>query len=346
MKTYQWIVTIIMFLLVASPALTVSAAPLQARSASMSLTTPVPSPIQVGQETTFDLVLSVANVDPGVSGAEIYLRYNPSLVTPPTTPGVAAAEIKPDFFGASNVSINEALPAAQCPGGTSPCIHLVLAGPPQVNQTGIAVRFHFRGVAEGSACFVVSQSSMVDANGFQVEHAPAQQQCVSIQVRATANGLVLRQGVPANPNLGGGNLSCSSVTTSGAGNFGPVPTDSNGRFSLPSLITGTYNFRASYSGYLSSEKTGVVVSGTSLTIDIGSTTLRGGDVNGDNAINILDIGTIVSKFGRTGVAVRSASSNCSGADEATDINDDGAINISDLAIAAGNWGVTGPTRWP
>jgi hypothetical protein len=73
--------------------------------------------------------------------------------------------------------------------------------------------------------------------------------------------------------------------------------------------------------------------------------LRGGDVNADKAINILDIGAIISKFSSTGVNVRSDLADCTDADEPADINDDGNINISDLAIAAGNWGRTGPTPW-
>jgi hypothetical protein len=188
------------------------------------------------------------------------------------------------------------------------------------------------------------QSKMVDANGFEVIHTAAQDLCRTIQGRNTT-GVVLRQGVPAVPNTGGGSLACSSVTATGTWSYGPVNTDLTGQFNLPNLPTGTYNIRAGYPGYLASEKTGVVVPNNPLEINVGTTTLRGGDVNGDNAVNILDIGAIISKFGRTGVAVKSASLNC-GSDEPADINDDGQVNISDLAIAAGNWGSVGPTLWP
>jgi len=351
MKTYRWIVITVLVLSLGLPAMTASAAaPYQTavppRSASISLTSPLPNPGLTGGEVTFDLVINVANIDPGVSGAEIYLGYNPVLVTPPTTPN-GAAEVLPDFFGASNISINEVLPAAQCPGGASPCVHLVLAGPAQITQNGVAARFHFRGTAEGSACFAVLQSALVDANGFQVNHVAAQQQCVTIQFRGSASGVAQRQGVPANPNTGGGTLACTSVTASGTGSFGPVNTDINGGFKITNLSIGTYIIRAVYPGYLASEKAGVsIVAGNSTTINLGTTILRGGDVNGDNAVNILDIGAIIGKFGRAGVAVKSASANCSVTDEPVDINDDGLVNISDLAIAAGNWGSVGPKLWP
>lgn len=342
MKTYKNIFMVCLIVLLGLPSTSASAGAPQrrVRSASMTLTAPAPNPVLIGNEITFDLVFAITDVTPGVSGAEIYLSYNSALVTTPTTPGVAVAEALPDFFGTSNVSINEVLPAAQCPGGASPCVHLVLAGPPQTTQSGIAARFHFRAAAEGLACFSVLQSKMVDANGFQVDHLKGADPCVAVKVSATASGVALRQGVPA-----GGTLACSSVTTSGTAALGPVNTDVAGKFSVGNMPAGTYTFRVVYPGYLASEKAGVIVAANSLTVDVGTTTLRGGDVNADNAVNILDIGTIISKFGKTGFPVKSTSANCSGADEPTDINDDGAVTISDLAITAGNWGKTAPTSW-
>lgn len=313
-------------------------------TATISLTAPVPAISAVGGDVGIDLVINVANVVPGVAGADVYVGYNPALVTPPTGPD-GAAEVLPGFFGSTTVSIVEVLPAAQCPGGASPCVHLVVAGPAQITKNGVAARFHFRGIAPGSACFTILQSSLSDADGYMVDHTAGAQQCSTIQTR-TVSGIVLRQGVPANPNTGGGTLACASVRAVGSWTFGPVNTDTTGRFNLNNLPTDSYAFRATYPGYLAAEKTGVVVTNSTLTLDFGSVTLLGGDVNGDNSINILDIGAIISKFGRTGVGVRSASVNCSVTDEPADINDDGVVNISDLAIAAGNWGSVGPRNWP
>jgi hypothetical protein len=345
MKTHKSIIIIVLMLLLALPAMAVSAgAPQFQSSAAMTLTSPMPNPVMIGGEVTFDLAFSVANINPGVAGAEIYLSYNPLLVAPPATPGVAAVEVLPDFFGVSNVSINEVLSAAQCPGSTGlPCIHLVVAGPAQTYQSGIAARFHFRAVDIGSACFDILSSKMVDADGFQVEHTRAQQICRPIQGRNTT-GIVLRQGTPANPNPGAGTLACSNVTATGTWPYS-VKTGINGNFILPNLPTGTYKLRAIYSGYLAAEKGGFVIPNNSLEINAGTVTLIGGDVNADNAINILDIGAIISKFGKTGVAVGSVSANCTASDEPADINDDGNVNISDLAIAAGNWSRIAPMPW-
>jgi len=341
MKIYRWFLMTVIALTLVFPSMTAGAA-----SAAISLTAPLPNPGVLGGDVNFDLMINVSGIDPGVAGAEIYIGYNPTFVSPPATPN-GAAEALPDFFGVSTVNINEVLPAAQCPGGNSPCVHLVVAGPAQITQNGVAARFHFRALAEGSACFTVLQSTLVNANGFTVTHTPASQQCVPLIFRVTATGVVQRQGVPASPNAGGGTLICSVVTATGTSSLGPVLTDVTGTFTLPNLQIGTYTIRATYPGYLASEKTGIsIAAGNPTTLNIGTTILRGGDVNGDNAINILDIGSIISKFGQTGAAVRSASAGCIVTDEPADINDDGLINISDLAITAGNWGIVGPRPWP
>jgi len=343
MKTYKWFIIIALVLALSMPATPVSA---QVPSASNTLTSPSPNPGRVGSEVSFALVLTVENINPGVTAAEIYLAYDDTLVAPPASP-LGVVEALPDFFGVSNVSINEVLPKAQCPGGTSPCIHLAVAGPAQTTHSGAAARFHFRGITNGTACFRVLTSAMVDANGFQVTHVPASPVCVTI-IRTTIDGTVKRQGTPANPNSGGGTLACSVVkVTSGALTVGPVFTDGSGNFKLTDVPSGAHNLRAEYSGYLASEKTITISTGGPPSINVGTTTLLGGDVNGDKSINILDIGKIISLFGKTGVPVGSSDpTNCNRSDEPTDINDDGNINISDLAIAAGNWGRTGPTLWP
>jgi hypothetical protein len=348
MKIFRGIVITVLVLSLGLPAMTASAA-----GASMLLNSSIPNPVLVGGEVTFDLVFSVDGISPGVAGAEVYLSYNPAFVAPPETPGLSVAEVLPDFFGVANFSINEVLPAVQCPGGAGPCVHLVVAGPAQTSQTGIAARFHFRAnvatPAGAPTCFAILPSRMVDANGFSVNFGtPATPLCMPIQGRQTT-GMVLRQGVPANPNPGGGTLACASVTATGTWPYGPIDTDQNGNFNFANLPTGTYTLRAVYPGYLTAEKVGVVIPNNSLTMTIPTVNLRGGDVNGDNVVNILDIGAIISKFGKTGVLVRSSNPavppNC-GSDEAADINDDGTVNISDLAIAAGNWGLKGPTNWP
>ncbi|HLF75473.1 MAG TPA: hypothetical protein VI524_14045 [Anaerolineales bacterium] len=352
MNTTKWIVAIALVL-----ALSVPATPVSAQATAIRLTPPTPNPGLIGDDINFALVVDVTDINPGVAGVDIYLSYNPAFVAPSSSP-LGVVEPLPDFFGPSNITWYEIL-LANCPGGANPCIHLVAAGPAQVTHSGAIARFHFQSTAltppGPGACFaVLAPISMVDANGFPVVPAPALpgQQCVQIVSRNVA-GTVLRQGTPAIPP-GPGTLACSEVRLiSGGVAFGPVFTTGAGAFALNNPPSGVQVLRAEYPGYLASQKSITISTGGPSSINVGATTLRGGDVNADNKINILDVGTIISKFGKTGVDVRSDLSvppvlpaDCSDPDEPADINDDANINVSDLAIAAANWGLTGPTPWP
>jgi len=319
------------------PAMPVSAEGV--RSATIMLTAPSPNPVAVGSEITFDLFLSVANITPGVAGIDIYLKYNPALVEP--RPGAVLATVLPDFFGTPfSAPVNT---TATCPLGGGSCIHLVIAGTPQITKNGLTARFYFRGIAEGQAIFSVIQSTLVDADGFPVTHVAAEDKSVAIEVRAAVTGIVQRQGVLATA----GKLACSQVSAVAGSIIGPAYTDRNGSFTLPNLPDCSYTLRADYSGYLPSDKSITITLNNPPTIDFSTTTLLGGDIDNNNVINILDIAAIAAPgvFGSTEVAVGSTSANCSITDSPTDINDDGQINISDLAIAAGNWNKLGPTPW-
>ena len=156
-------------------------------------------------------------------------------------------------------------------------------------------------------------------------------------------GKILRQGMSASPNSGGGSLACSSLNITGTSSVSTAFTDISGDFQVDDLPMGTYTILASYPGYLDSLTSNVVVD-ASLTLNMETPTLIGGDVNGDHVINILDMTKIISKFGQAEAAIMSSAVNCSITDEPADINDDGLINISDLVIAAGNFGKSGPSE--
>ena len=164
----------------------------------------------------------------------------------------------------------------------------------------------------------------------------------SNNLASAPSGKILRQGVSVSPNSSGGSPACSSVIITGTSPIYNVFTDIEGDFHVDDLPIGTYTVRASYPGYLDSLTSNVVVD-ASLTMDLKTPTLIGGDANGDHAINIFDVTRIISKFGQAGVAIKSASLDCITTDEAADINDDGLVNINDLVITAGNFGKLGPT---
>lgn len=379
LKTRRWIVITVLALALIMPVSPVSAAP----SASITITPPLPDPAPVGSEVSFALVITVTDITPGVAGADVYLGYDDTRVVPPTSPN-SVVEPFPDFFGPSNITWYEVLPKDKCPGGTNPCIHLVAAGPAQETHSGAAARFHFQVKAAGEACFLVLASKMVDQDGFPVNHTlDPKSTCNSATPTntptntptdtptptptstpppptVTVKGTVIRQGTSSKPNMSGGTLACSEVKIIPPIVPSVLTVDlgvDNFKFELINPTVGTYKLRAEYPGYLASETLITISAGSPrpLTIDVGTTTLCGGDVNADSVINILDIGRIIGNFGSAGVEVRSDLSvppvfpaDCTDPDEPTDINDDGLVNISDLAIAAGNWGPKnnkGPTLW-
>jgi len=291
-------------------------------------------------------------MNPGVAGVDIYLTYNPAFVVPSTSP-LGVVEPLPDFFGPSNITWYEIqVPCTVHPDAGLPCIHLVAAGPAQVTHSGAVARFHFQAIAVTPAgpgtsfTVLLTPKMVVDANGVPV--VPGLPALISVSiVNRIVTGTVLRQGTPV---LGSpGTLACSEVRLIGSGGviFGPVFTDSAGAFTLTNPPSGVQTLQAEYPGYLASAKTITISTGGPSSINVGETTLRGGDVNNSDSINILDVGTIISKFMSAGVDVRSdAPFGCADPDEPADINDEGIVDISDLGILTGaNWGCIGPTSW-
>jgi hypothetical protein len=58
-----------------------------------------------------------------------------------------------------------------------------------------------------------------------------------------------------------------------------------------------------------------------------TTKSKAGDINGDNAVNILDLSILASHFGQSGQTLSTG-----------DLNGDGSVNIFDLSVLASKWG--------
>jgi hypothetical protein len=101
----------------------------------------------------------------------------------------------------------------------------------------------------------------------------------------------------------------------------------NGRFELS--YAGQTTLRIHHPGYLDVQAT--IKADSDLHLDLGEIELLGGDVNGDQRIDILDIAYIGYHF--------------SSADAQADLNGDGAVDIFDIALAGANFGQTGPVSW-
>lgn len=109
-----------------------------------------------------------------------------------------------------------------------------------------------------------------------------------------------------------------------------VTPDANGNFTTQPVAPGNYRLRVKTAGSLS-EATNVNLSSGSVTgVNF---TLRGGDINNDNAVDIGDLSILIGVYNkRTGDA---------GFSPAADINNDGADDIGDLSVIIGNYNQIG-----
>jgi hypothetical protein len=112
----------------------------------------------------------------------------------------------------------------------------------------------------------------------------------------------------------------------------------DGAFSIPKVPAGTYTATASAQGYLSAQRTGVVVGAGTTALQ--AVDLRTGLVNADTAVNINDISATVASFGVTSATRLDAQGRF------VDVNGDGAININDISAVVSNFGMSSPTAWP
>jgi hypothetical protein len=109
-------------------------------------------------------------------------------------------------------------------------------------------------------------------------------------------------------------------------------TDESGRFAIAtSHGEGFYTIVVAKQGYLTAESERPVKMTVDAVVDLGEITLVGGDVNGDNEIDVRDLAYVAWHFDER--------------DPKADINGDGIVDIFDLSLIAGNFGRKGPVEW-
>jgi N-acetylneuraminic acid mutarotase len=138
---------------------------------------------------------------------------------------------------------------------------------------------------------------------------------------ATLEGVVLYQGRTGHAGI--------EVTASGEVTQSDE-TDAAGTFVLDELRSGDYEVEASAALYLPACAHEVTVtSGETVTLD--AVTLLGGDLTGNEVIDIGDLSLLGAGFGTPATGA--------------DINADGIVNVQDLAILAGNYETSGCREW-
>jgi len=308
----------------------------------------------VGGTFTTDVQVSITNSatpEVGIMGVEVWLPFDSTVVVVDDFDDNPAngtqVEVKNGFFdgnlviGANEVIIG-GMPATAPPAcvAAGACVHIAVShtggSGPITDKTGTVATIAWAALATGSPNIEIAMvppgvppgSVLSDPDGQPITINSTAVPSITVTAAGTIQGVVLRQGTQTNH----ANTETVGITVDG-GVAATAATAADGSFSLTVPTRGTYTISASYPGYLQAQKDSVYVVGTN--VSIGSTRLVGGDVNGDNCINILDIVSIIGKFGMTGLP----------STDPEDINDDGTIDILDLTIAAGNFTRCGPTAW-
>jgi hypothetical protein len=108
-----------------------------------------------------------------------------------------------------------------------------------------------------------------------------------------------------------------------------IQTDANGQFDIG--VDGEYQLTLTTPGYLSARAEGNPVelnTADAETINLGRIVLLGGEVTGDDQIDVFDLAFIGGRYGSH--------------DPQADITGDGVVDIFDLALSAANYGQRGP----
>lgn len=106
----------------------------------------------------------------------------------------------------------------------------------------------------------------------------------------------------------------------------------DGRFELSNVSPGTYDVLADGDKHVSALKESLLVQSSSL--ELTAVSLRGGDVDGDEAVAGGDISLVVATFGIIGPLCAPADANC-----------DGSVSGGDISLVVGNFGTVGPVSW-
>jgi hypothetical protein len=120
-------------------------------------------------------------------------------------------------------------------------------------------------------------------------------------------------------------------TSGGAASTQTVTLAADGSYLALNIVPGTYDVAIKGSKWLQTVVTNVqVTSDTTTGVDA---TLRPGDINNDNKVNILDLGLLADSFGK--------SQGQTGFNPDADLNCDGKVNIVDLGVLADFFGKNG-----
>ncbi|MGD8597555.1 MAG: cohesin domain-containing protein, partial [Anaerolineae bacterium] len=233
---------------------------------------PASSSIAVGNSNTLTLQLDDITE---VYGMEVALTFDPAfleVIGDSVTPGDCP---EPDFVVVNTVD-NSA-------GTIAYAVTQLGSVPPCDGGTVASIEFQCKAQTSPSTTVSIDSSTISDSDGSPIAHT-TQNAEVTCTGGFAVVGTVSLQAWPNGPEGAAVTLADSSGSTVDQQIVGP-----DGAFSLTAAdVSETYHVEASHPRYLTAQATGITA-GVGDTINLGVTTLPAGDLNGDGAINILDI---------------------------------------------------------
>lgn len=168
-----------------------------------------------------------------------------------------------------------------------------------------------------------------DANNIGVDGVVNKEICVVVDKSYPLDGYVYLQG-PPDGKWDGTTVNVISATLT-------TTTDVNGYFKFDAVPEyDKYIIEATAPGYLRALCPDFALTEPTTLEPV---TLLAGDINGDDAIDVLDATAIGIAFGQQ------SASEPPGPYLATDLNRDGIVNVFDLILMAGNYGAEGEIAW-
>ena len=275
-----WTILLVLMLCLTVVILAGSAAAEDGVVATLSLDPAGTLILGVGQDVDVDIrtdnIAQVYGAQIAMSFDETILQATGGVLTPGVCPQAdfVQANSADNVTGDINYAVSQLSPTAPCNGG-------------------VMATVNFQCVAVGESNLTFTSSIIADQDGNAIAHTATGGSIKCEEAVIEINGSVALQAWPDPTGVEVTLYDSFGVVD------GPVVVGSDGAFRLTANDeTEIYRVVAEYPRYLSSEAAGITgVSGTVL--NLGLTTLRAGDLNGDGVINILDLTALAGNFNKT-----------------------------------------------
>ncbi len=274
-----------------------------------TMTFVVGSAIEQGQETTVEVWLN------GVSdfyAAEFKFSFDDTIVT--------GLDIQPGAAWTAYPNEHQILQSSIVSGTVHFAATLLrVAKAPPLNGNLHLATITFRAIAEeGTSPLNWTEIKLADSYGAAIDHVSENGEIVVEMPKGAASGRAMREGRDEHSGIDV-TLTNSTVMT--------TTTGASGWYTFTDVPSDTYDITIASNLYLTVvlDDCPVRANETAWMPDV---TLLGGDLNGDQVIDISDLVIGGASFGT--------------ADPAADINADGTVDIFDIVLIGKNFGLTAP----